>query len=228
MALATLPPLAPTPARKPALLVIDDEKALLNYLHRVFSSRYEVLTAENVAEAEALLREHGEIKVVLCDEEMPGERGLEFLSRTRARAPKMQRILMTGHTDPDTFLRAIHEGNVLCYLVKPVSPEAIRAAVEHGVAEHEKCATLESLTAELESTRKQLRTIPRLARNLRAISGAYGGFLLSTLKVIVVTAAVALTLGALTIGALYVLKSHLGIDIFADRHFSDVMGALVK
>ncbi len=228
MAIATLPPLAMAPARKPGLLVIDDEKSLLAYLKRVFSTRYEVLTAENVTEAEALLREHGEIKVVLCDEEMPGEKGLEFLSRTRFRTPKVQRILMTGHTDPETFLRAIHDGDVLCYLVKPASPEAIRAAVERGVAEHEKCATIDSLIAELDDARRRLQALPRMARNLHAIAGAYGSFLRSALKVTILTAAVALTLGAVSIGVLYVLKSHLGIDIFADRHLSDFLESVGK
>jgi DNA-binding NtrC family response regulator len=228
MAIATLPPLASTPPRKPGLLVIDDEKALLRYLKRVFSTRYEVLTAENALEAETLLREHGEIKVILCDEEMPGEKGLEFLSRTRSRVPRVQRILMTGHTDPETFLRAIHESDVLCYLVKPASPEAIRAAVDRGVAEHEKCESIDSLKAELADAHRRLSTLPRLARNLRAIAGAYGSFLRSALKVTILTAAVAITLGVVTIGFLYVLKSQLGIDIFAERHFSDLLKSIAK
>lgn len=228
MALANLPTLSATSPRKPGLLVIDDEKALLQYLKRVFSNRYEVLTAENVAEAEAILREHGEIKVVLCDEEMPGENGLEFLSRARSRAPRVQRILMTGHTDPETFLRAIHEGEVLCYLVKPASPEAFRAAVEHGVAAHEKSETIDKLREELADARRQLRAIPRLARNLRAIAGAYGSFLRSAVKVSILTAAIAITLGVVTLGVLYVLKSNLGIDIFANRHVGDVLESITK
>lgn len=228
MAIANLPTLSATPTRKPGILVIDDEKSLLQYLTRVFSNRYEVLTAENVVEAEALLRAHGEIKVVLCDEEMPGENGLEFLSRARSRAPRIQRILMTGHTDPDTFLRAIHEGDVLCYLVKPASPEAFRAAVERGVAENEKGETIDRLREELDDARRQLRAIPRLARNLRAIAGAYGSFLGSAVKVTILTAAVAITLGVVIIGVLYVLKSHLGIDIFANRHFDDVLESVTK
>lgn len=215
------------PALQP-ILIVDDEHSLLSYLRQVLSSKFDVLTAPDAATAEAILEKNAGVKVVLCDHEMPGEKGLDFLSRMRELAPKVQRILMTAHARPEIFLKAINEGDVLKFLVKPASPEQVCEAVELGLREHEKAVETEALESNLDAMRERMKSLPWLAQRFQLMAKNSGSFLLASIKVMVFGAAVAAGLGALVIFVLYLLKSSLGIDIMGDLHFGEFLEKLVK
>ncbi|MGY8689604.1 MAG: response regulator, partial [Verrucomicrobiales bacterium] len=132
---------------KSRVLVVEDERPLLSYLSTLLSREYEVHTAQSTAEAETILQDN-DVQVVLCDHDMPGEKGLDFLSRMRNVRPKTQRILLTGHAETEVFLKAINEGDVLKFLVKPSSMDEIRRAVELGLEEHGRLVESEEIEQE--------------------------------------------------------------------------------
>ena len=117
------PPDGKTPAPAPQknqVLLIDDERALLDVYGAALSPYFEVTTATTVREAEYILHK-AQFKVVIADHLMPGGNGMSFLVRAREEYPHMQRVLVTGYMKPEMLLRSVNEAALFRYLLKPVS-----------------------------------------------------------------------------------------------------------
>ncbi len=101
------------------ILVVDDEINICNALRRSLRKEgYEILVANEPAQALELLKTE-KVDLVLSDHLMPNMTGLEFLSVVRDRHPNSVRILLTGHADMDTAIKAINDGQVYRFLTKP-------------------------------------------------------------------------------------------------------------
>lgn len=107
-------------AAREAVLVVDDEKPLLDVFAEALGTRFDVTTATSAREAEFILRKKS-FKVVVADHLMPGGNGMSFLVRAREEYPHMQRILVTGYMKPEMLLRSVNEAALFRYLLKPVS-----------------------------------------------------------------------------------------------------------
>jgi CheY-like chemotaxis protein len=85
-------------ARKPVLLLVDDEPRILSALQRCLRREgYEILLADSGAAALRVLRER-RVDAVLTDHKMPGMSGLELIRDMAAEWPEIPRILLTGWT----------------------------------------------------------------------------------------------------------------------------------
>jgi two-component system response regulator HupR/HoxA len=121
-----------------AVLLVDDEPALLEIFAAILQRHFEVTSANNAQEAEAWLRRKT-FKVILADHLMPKETGLDFLTRMRVEFPQVQRILATGNMTPE-MMRVVGESNLLfAYLEKPLSITALVQVVQSAVAAHDNC-----------------------------------------------------------------------------------------
>ncbi len=112
-------PAAPDVLRD-AVLVVDDERPLLDVFSEALGTRFDVTTATSAREAEFILRKKA-FKVVIADHLMPGGNGMSFLVRAREEYPHMQRVLVTGYMKPEMLLRSVNEAALFRYLLKPVS-----------------------------------------------------------------------------------------------------------
>jgi len=113
-----------------AVLLVDDEKSLLDLYAEVLAPFFEVSVATNAKEAGYLLHKKS-FKVVVSDHLMPGGNGLSFLIDAREEYPDMQRVLVTGYMKPEMLLRSVNEAALYRYLLKPVSlPELIKTVHE--------------------------------------------------------------------------------------------------
>lgn len=121
---------------KDAILLIDDEKALLDVFSAALSPIFEVTTASSVREAEFILHKH-KFKVVVADHLMPGGNGMSFLVRAREEFPHMQRILVTGYMKPEMLLRSVNEAALFRYLLKPVSMGELIRVVKDAAKAHD-------------------------------------------------------------------------------------------
>lgn len=124
-----MPPSADT------ILLVDDEPQVTDALKRALRREpYEFLTATSGAEAHQLLeRQH--VDVVVSDEQMPGMSGSEFLSKVRRQFPHTIRIILSGQANLESAIRAINEGEVYRFFLKPCIPAdlilTIRQALMH-------------------------------------------------------------------------------------------------
>jgi CheY-like chemotaxis protein len=100
------------------LLVVDDDKIILDLLRRTFSEHYDVWTAPSGEAALAELQQTP-IDLLITDQKMPGMTGLELITHARQLLPDLQAILLTAYTDPEDLIAAINEGRVFRYVVKP-------------------------------------------------------------------------------------------------------------
>jgi serine phosphatase RsbU (regulator of sigma subunit) len=141
------------------ILVVDDEVANLQKLHRTFVNRYPVLSAANGSEALELVYKNEGIAVIIADQRMPGMTGIELLRQTLPCLPHAVRIILTGYTDVDVLLDAINSCKVYRYIVKPWDPPDLLMTVERGLEAYR-------LSKENEYFRKELIRRERLAREL--------------------------------------------------------------
>lgn len=101
------------------ILILDDEVPVTAALQRALHQEdYQVLSANNAAQAFDLLARHP-VGVVLSDQRMPDMSGSAFLNQVRMLYPDSVRILFTGYTDFQSAQQAINQGAVHQLLSKP-------------------------------------------------------------------------------------------------------------
>jgi thioredoxin reductase (NADPH) len=116
--------------RRPVVLTVDDDPAVLGAVRRDLRSRYaenwRVMAARSGEEAmEALkeLRLRGDpVALLLVDQRMPGMSGVELLAAARELHPDTKRALLTAYADTDAAIAAINEVHADHYLLKPWDP----------------------------------------------------------------------------------------------------------
>ncbi|MDX1593933.1 MAG: sigma-54 dependent transcriptional regulator [Gammaproteobacteria bacterium] len=112
----------------PLVLVVDDEVRSQEALARTLMESFEVLTASD-AEAAVKVLEREWVRVVLCDQRMPGTSGVELLTRVRERWPDVVRIIISGYTDTEDIIAGINEAGIYQYITKPWQPESLLLTV---------------------------------------------------------------------------------------------------
>lgn len=116
------------------ILFVDDEPAALKLYRLILPSEFEILTAGSGEDGLVVLHEHGPFAVVVCDMQMAGMDGVEFLRRVRQLSPNTLRLLLSGRIDLKGAVDAINDGCVFRLLLKPCEKdaltEAIRAALD--------------------------------------------------------------------------------------------------
>ncbi len=121
---------------KPAVLVVDDEPAMLEVFTAALDPSFTITTAKSVREAEFLLHKH-DFKVIVCDHLMPGGNGMSLLVRAREEYPHMQRVLVTGYMKPEMLLRSVNEAALFRYLLKPVPMAELVNVVREAARQHD-------------------------------------------------------------------------------------------
>lgn len=128
---------APTENRvKEPILLVDDEKPLLDVYAAALSPVFDVSTASNAREADFVLQKK-KFKVVVADHLMPGGNGMNFLVRAREEFPHMQRVLVTGYMKPEMLLRSVNEAALFRYLLKPVTMAELLKVVVDAAKAHD-------------------------------------------------------------------------------------------
>jgi two-component system probable response regulator PhcQ len=148
------------------VLLVDDDPSVLSGLTRILHKEpYTILTAASAEEAAGILLARN-ADLLVCDEEMPGMSGTEFLSRVAEQYPHTVRIVLTGHPSLPAVLRAINEGRVYHFFTKPCNEIELAIAIRHALDEKDLLAKSREL---LEVTRRQSLLIDeaRLVRRLR-------------------------------------------------------------
>ena len=128
-------PAAPA-APKDAILVIDDEKPMLDIYAAALGSAFEVTTAQSAREAEFILYKKT-FKVIISDHLMPGGNGMNLLVRAREEFPHTQRVLVTGYMKPEMLMRSVNEAALFRYLLKPISITELLKVVQDAARAHD-------------------------------------------------------------------------------------------
>jgi two-component system probable response regulator PhcQ len=123
--------------KKYAVLYVDDESQSLKYFPKLLGDTFRCLTAESVAKARELLAKEGDtIGVVISDQRMPGETGVDLLTWLRGTRPQVVRILTTAHSDLDSAIDAVNSGAIFRYVVKPWEERDLRGVLLRAMEFH--------------------------------------------------------------------------------------------
>ena len=113
------------PTRRPRLLVIDDEQAILTLIGTVaLDQGFDVSTTVDVADAMNQLR-HRPADLVPLDLRMPGVSGLDVLRAVRDISPRCRVVLMSGFATIDSAVAAVKLG-AMDFLSKPFDLARLR------------------------------------------------------------------------------------------------------
>ncbi|MEO7456966.1 MAG: sigma-54 dependent transcriptional regulator [Gemmatimonadaceae bacterium] len=111
-----------------SVLVVDDDRTVRETLADFFETLgYAARTAASATEGRQAAAEHAP-DVALLDLRLPDASGLTLLEALRADDPEIGIIMLTGHADVPTAVRAMQQG-ALDFLEKPVDLEALDGAV---------------------------------------------------------------------------------------------------
>ena len=127
------PPDEPDDADRPLVLVVDDEPRSQEAMRRTLDDDFRVLAAGDTAAARELLARHA-VAVILCDQRMPGQSGVDFLKQVRAEWPEVVRVVISGYADSEDIIAGVNEAGIYQYVLKPWVPQhlldTVRGAVE--------------------------------------------------------------------------------------------------
>ena len=122
--------------KRPRVLCVDDEPAILDSLRRQLYAEFAVVGAESGAEALAFLRQDPSFAVLMSDMRMPGMDGAAVLAQALRIRPDTVRVLLTGQADIEDALAAVNDGNVFRFLLKPCPRPVLVKALTDAVAQH--------------------------------------------------------------------------------------------
>ncbi|MBD1430142.1 hybrid sensor histidine kinase/response regulator [Sphingobacterium sp. SGL-16] len=117
---------------KVEILYVDDEVNNLLGFKANFRLDYIIHIASNTKEAEKILAENPNIRIIFCDQRMPDELGVDFLARVRKEYPRPIRILLTAYADMSVVIDAINRGNIFKFVRKPWINEDIISSIEEA------------------------------------------------------------------------------------------------
>ncbi len=139
-----------------AVLVVDDEPAILESIELTLGDDYRVLTARSGREGVAVL-EREEVALVIADQVMPEMSGAEFLERAVALQPHAVRMMLTGYADLNAIIHAVNEGRIYRYIQKPWDPDQLRLDVKHALEAHRLASENTQLAGALALANEKLR-----------------------------------------------------------------------
>jgi two-component system probable response regulator PhcQ len=120
--------------RNVTILYVDDEDMALKYFTRAFEGTFPILTALNAVEGYRLLEQHRQqIGLIITDQRMPGEKGVQFLERVRQLHPKAIRILTTAYSDLNVAIEAVNSGAIYKYVTKPWDIPQLQVTLKRAV-----------------------------------------------------------------------------------------------
>ncbi len=136
---------------KPTILIVDDEPGVRTALTGVL--RDEGRTVEAVASGEACLDRvtRGSVALVLLDVWLPGMDGLATLARLRERQVDAQVVLISGHGNIESAVRAIKMG-AFDFVEKPLSLEKTVLVVRNALRQYRLEAENRVLRARVDRT----------------------------------------------------------------------------
>ncbi|MCL1947121.1 MAG: diguanylate cyclase [Chitinivibrionia bacterium] len=113
------------------ILVVDDERSVLDMLANALGRLYSIRSATNVSDAVKIL-ESQSVGVLITDLSLAGESGTSLAKIARKIDPNIEIIFITGHADVESSRIALDLG-VVAYMTKPIDIMDLFSTVEKAL-----------------------------------------------------------------------------------------------
>lgn len=111
-------------AKKAKILVLDDEKIVLDSVSRILEEEgYQVVGCQNASDALETLKQGG-FDILITDLKMPGMDGLQAMGKVHEIDPDLSIIMFTAYSTVDSAVKAMKLGAV-DYIRKPFTPDQL-------------------------------------------------------------------------------------------------------
>jgi len=140
---------------KANILYVDDEKENLDGFEASFYNMYNLSLADNGKSGLEILRTK-EIHVIVSDQRMPEMSGLEFFAEVQKKYPDIVCIILTAHIDSESAIRAVNQGGIFRYILKPWDKNEMQMSLENAVQTFKLKSENRSLVLELQKKNKEL------------------------------------------------------------------------
>ncbi len=147
------------------LVYIDDEPQNLFTLKVSLEHLYEVITFENPWEALSY-QQNNEIPVLITDQRMPLMNGLELAEIVKKNQPDCIIIILTAYDDQDTLLKAINQGGIFHFFLKPWDINDITQTLAYAFESYELHKKNKQLFYDLQQKNKELEKANQQIFNL--------------------------------------------------------------
>lgn len=142
------------------ILYVDDEENNLQAFKASFRRDYKIYIAISAQEARDFLQNQ-EVDIIITDQRMPEETGVDFLASIIPLYPDPIRILLTGYTDIQAVIDAINKGQVYHYLTKPWEEDYLRTVIKNAFEIYALRKENKKLTEDLIKSNDQLEFLLR-------------------------------------------------------------------
>ena len=142
--------------QKIKVLYLDDEPNNLICFMATFRFDFTIFIAQDVKKAYEYLDEHPDINVILADQRMPVQTGVEFFEEMREIYPAPVRMLITAYSDIEAVIDAVNKGCIFRYIKKPWNDEDIKLAIEEANKYYISNSLLAAKNIELQSAYDEL------------------------------------------------------------------------
>jgi len=133
------------PARRPSLLVLDEDRATLEHIQEGLREGYDLTLVERAEEALGLL-ERKRFDLLLSSSRLGGVELTDMVARVTARHPHLHYILMSNYGEVESTLAALRLG-AADYLRKPFSIGELRHVLSRSMERNSLRQELEGLKA---------------------------------------------------------------------------------
>ncbi|WP_373522724.1 response regulator [Aquiflexum sp.] len=149
-----------SPEEKLKILYVDDEENNLQAFKATFRRDYKIFLAMSADEGREILKSE-DVHIIITDQRMPDETGVDFLSSIIPINPDPIRILLTGYTDIQAVIDAINKGQIYHYLTKPWEEEYMRNVIQNAYEVYQLRLENRQLTSDLSDINSQLEFVLR-------------------------------------------------------------------
>jgi DNA-binding NtrC family response regulator len=112
------------------MLLVDDDESIRTSMEYYFRNKTAVFNAVESAElGMEIIRDMGQMDIVIVDYKLPGRNGLSFLEIVKKKWPNALTILITAHSSAELKSKAIKIG-VNAFIQKPFTTRAIMDALK--------------------------------------------------------------------------------------------------
>lgn len=120
--------------KKYYVLYVDDEEKSLKYFREIFGSKFAILTAPSAEEGFRILKENADrVAILMTDQRMPGEKGIQLLEKARQLRPRTLRVLVTAYSDLETAIESVNTGAIYKYVTKPWDVPQLEVTLKRGL-----------------------------------------------------------------------------------------------
>ena len=121
------------------ILVVDDEEAIRKTVRLTLTKAgYDVVEAEDGEKGIQEIRSGDnpmKVDTIICDIHMPKVNGMDAIAYFRQQFPSVPVIVLTGQPEVAGAAHLFKQG-IVEYLIKPVTPEKLTAAVDKVAKTH--------------------------------------------------------------------------------------------